>query len=110
MHAVGFLIAGLGEKPGEQEDGEQLHPQRDGRDEAFETAAAGGFAAGLFQQEEGGDGEFFGLALEKMDRQHGGDAEQREQAKGICEGDQWKRLDRMTESLSREDRLVEVIQ
>ena len=82
-----FWIARLREKPRQQQHRQQLHPQRDGRDDPLQPPAAGGVAVGALQQEQGGDREFDRFPLEEMDRQHGGDAEQGEKAQGICEGE-----------------------
>lgn len=85
LDGVLFVEAWLREEPCEEECGEDLHPEGDGGDEAFEAAAGGGFALGAVEEEECGDGDGDGFPLEEVDGEDGGNREEGEETERVGE-------------------------
>ena len=78
-------MAWFDQQPGEEEDHEELEPQRDGVCDAVEASAADGLTLRLRQQEEGADRDDAGLTLEEVDEDDRRDAAKRPESEGVCD-------------------------
>ncbi len=75
--------ARAGENPRQKNDGRELEPERQGIAQAFDAAAAGTHRRESFEKEKRIRDAAARLALEKMNREHGGNSQKGQKAGGI---------------------------
>jgi len=79
--------ARFGEQPGQDEDPEQLQPERDRLPQPVELASFHTLTIDSFEEKEGAHGESPRLALEEVNQQYRGDPEQSPETEGIGENE-----------------------
>jgi hypothetical protein len=77
--------AGFGEKPGDNEGGEELEPEWEGVAQAFKAGAADADGRGVFEEEEGADADAAGALLEEMDQEDDREGEEGVEGAGVGE-------------------------
>ena len=87
LHSIAFQPTRLHQQPGEQQHHEQLQPERDGGAQTLEAVARAALAPHLLQQKQRGGRHTTIAALEKMNRHHSGQTEQRPQTPGVGESE-----------------------